>query len=540
MLERAARRARSSRAAATRSSSRAWRCRRSARSSRATRSPASTRCRRPRGRRAEAAPSDERQRQPRRGREPQGLVPDQERDRARPPRRRRQARSTTSPSRSGAARRSASSASPAAGSPRSAARSSACTSRPAGGSSSTARTSPSSARASCGRCGAGCRSSSRIRSRRSTRGTASAGSSASRCACTASPSGRRTGARVRELLEIVGLPADAATRYPHEFSRRPAPAHRPRPRARRQPGLRRRRRAGVGARRLDPGADHQPARGAADRVRPHLPVHRPRPRRRPAHLRPDRGHVPRLDRRGLAGGRAVRQPAAPVHDLAALGGADPRPGGRAQARADPPPGRPAEPGEPAAGLPLPHALPRTSSRRAAATRCPRCARSTPGHLVACHWAEKIKAGEIQPQVREPVFERAEPVAAAEPARDFRRRRDSEKTSHCTVARRPRTATSPCYGDHIASSPDGGARASAPSPRKRPSAGARCRVAPGSRHGSRAGERDPRRVAVRDVAKLRVALQDVEPHPGREVARPVPVRVRADPRDRGRVPLRRER
>jgi peptide/nickel transport system ATP-binding protein len=29
---------------------------------------------------------------------------------------------------------------------------------------------------------------------------------------------RATGARVRELLEIVGLPRDAATRYPHEFS----------------------------------------------------------------------------------------------------------------------------------------------------------------------------------------------------------------------------------------------------------------------------------------------------------------------------------
>ncbi|MEO8289373.1 MAG: ABC transporter ATP-binding protein [Gaiellaceae bacterium] len=30
--------------------------------------------------------------------------------------------------------------------------------------------------------------------------------------------GRKTDKRVRELLEIVGLPADAATRYPHEFS----------------------------------------------------------------------------------------------------------------------------------------------------------------------------------------------------------------------------------------------------------------------------------------------------------------------------------
>src|SRR5919106_1619170 len=30
--------------------------------------------------------------------------------------------------------------------------------------------------------------------------------------------GRDTGRRVRELLQIVGLPTDAATRYPHEFS----------------------------------------------------------------------------------------------------------------------------------------------------------------------------------------------------------------------------------------------------------------------------------------------------------------------------------
>jgi peptide/nickel transport system ATP-binding protein len=57
------------------------------------------------------------------------------------------------------------------------------------------------------------------------------------------------------------------------------------------------------------------------------------------------------------------------------------------------------------------------------TRCPyiqptRCRDEVPplraidsGHLVACHWAEKIKAGEIQPQEREPVFEPgpAEPV-----------------------------------------------------------------------------------------------------------------------------------
>src|SRR5260221_11615640 len=62
------------------------------------------------------------------------------------------------------------------------------------------------------------------------------------------------------------------------------------------------------------------------------------------------------------------------------------------------------------------------------TRCPyiqptRCRDEVPplraidsGHLVACHWAEKIKAGEIQPREREPVFEPgpAEPVDVPPP------------------------------------------------------------------------------------------------------------------------------
>jgi peptide/nickel transport system ATP-binding protein len=51
------------------------------------------------------------------------------------------------------------------------------------------------------------------------------------------------------------------------------------------------------------------------------------------------------------------------------------------------------------------------------TRCPyvqptRCRDETPalrevdGHLVACHWAERIKAGELAPQRIEPIFEPA--------------------------------------------------------------------------------------------------------------------------------------
>ena len=64
---------------------------------------------------------------------------------------------------------------------------------------------------------------------------------------------------------------------PARVLRRPAPAHRHRPRARRRAQADRLRRAGLGARRLDPGAGDQPAGGPAGEVRPHLPLHRPRP-----------------------------------------------------------------------------------------------------------------------------------------------------------------------------------------------------------------------------------------------------------------------
>ena len=58
------------------------------------------------------------------------------------------------------------------------------------------------------------------------------GSSASRCARTASRDRRATAGRVRELLEIVGLPQDAGDALPARVLRRPAAADRRRPRAR--------------------------------------------------------------------------------------------------------------------------------------------------------------------------------------------------------------------------------------------------------------------------------------------------------------------
>ena len=182
------------------------------------------------------------------------------------------------------------------------------------------------------------------------------------------PDGRRAAARARPRRQgprpegaraaADGRPARRrGVALPARVLGRPAAADRPRPRARAQPRLPRLRRAGVGARRLDPGADRQPDGGAPARLRPHVPLHRARPRRRPAHLRPDRGHVPRPDHGAVARRRPLRQPAPPVHDLAALGDPDPRSRGGAQPHVDPAPGRPAEPGEPAARVPLPHALP---------------------------------------------------------------------------------------------------------------------------------------------------------------------------------------
>ena len=61
--------------------------------------------------------------------------------------------------------------------------------------------------------------------------------------------------------------------------RRAAPAHRHRPGALGQPRPHHRRRAGLGAGRLDPGADPQPDDGPARRARPRLPLHQPRPLR---------------------------------------------------------------------------------------------------------------------------------------------------------------------------------------------------------------------------------------------------------------------
>ena len=163
------------------------------------------------------------------------------------------------------------------------------------------------------------------------------------------------------------------------------------------------RRARVRARRLDPGPDRQPPRGAPERARAHVPLHRPRPGGGPPHLRPDRRDVPRQDRRG----RARRRPSSRTRTTPTPCRCSPRcpcPTLRSSAR-----GRRSACRATCRALrtPRPRAgstrAARSSSRRGAATRS-RLLRTIDGHLVACHFAERIRAGSIAPAEREPVLD----------------------------------------------------------------------------------------------------------------------------------------
>ncbi|MEE3918357.1 ATP-binding cassette domain-containing protein [Micromonospora sp. BRA006-A] len=103
-------------------------------------------------------------------------------------------------------------------------------------------------------------------------------------------------ARVAELMHSVGLPEEAVTRYPHQFSggqRQASPSPAP---SRRAEGHRRRR-AGQRARRLGARADPQPAHRPGRAVQADPDPGLPRPVRGPVPLRPDRGDEPGPDRR---------------------------------------------------------------------------------------------------------------------------------------------------------------------------------------------------------------------------------------------------
>ena len=103
-------------------------------------------------------------------------------------------------------------------------------------------------------------------------------------------------ARVAELLDPRRPRSRAAAPLSARVQRRPAAAHRPGPRAGPQPLADHRRRTGVRARRVDPGAGDQPARRPAGPVRADLPADRPRSAAGPARVHARRGDVSRTDR----------------------------------------------------------------------------------------------------------------------------------------------------------------------------------------------------------------------------------------------------
>ena len=159
---------------------------------------------------------------------------------------------------------------------------------------------------------------------------------------------------------------------------RPAPAHRPRPSADHRAGLPGRRRTGLGAGRLDPGADRQLAAVHQGRAGPHRPLHHPRPRRGRAHLRSGGRDVPRSARRARAGAELFRNPRHPYTEalLAAALDRTPHP-----PQAHPAPGRYPQPDQPPSGCAFrtrcPYALP------ACAERVPELRDVGGGHFKAC-------------------------------------------------------------------------------------------------------------------------------------------------------------
>ena len=222
-------------------------------------------------------------------------------------------------------------------------------------------------------------------------------------------SGRRsTAQRVRELLQVVGLPADAATRYPHEFS-----------------GGQRQRIGLARALALNPDfvvAD-EPVSALDVSIQAQI-----------VNLMEDLQHEFGLTYLFIAHDLAVVRhistriavmylgwiveisPADELYDNPL------HPYTISLLSAVPIPDPAVERGRQA--ILLPGDVPSPANPPPACrfhTRCPyiqptRCRDEVPplrplegsGHLVACHWAEKIKAGEIQPHEREPVFEPGPP------------------------------------------------------------------------------------------------------------------------------------
>ena len=172
-----------------------------------------------------------------------------------------------------------------------------------------------------------------------------------------------------------GCRAASTERYPHEFSG----GQRQRLGFARalmlSPGADRGRRAGVRARRVDPGAGPQPDARPAARARPDLPVHLARPVRGALPVQPASASCTSASwSRSAPPTRCTCTPGPPLHQGPDRLRPGRRPGDRAGQGAGGRHRRAAERDPPAVGLPVPHPLP-AGRRRSAPRSSRRCGRS---------------------------------------------------------------------------------------------------------------------------------------------------------------------
>ena len=192
-------------------------------------------------------------------------------------------------------------------------------------------------------------------------------------------------------MELVGLRREHGLALPARVLGRPAPAHRDRARARRRARADRAGRAGLGAGRVDPGADPAPAGRPPAAARPDVPDDRARPGGDRQDVPAGRRDVPRQDRR--------RSPSAtplyrlPLHPYTrALFSSAPIPDPTIERqRQRIPLRRGPSPIDPPSGCRFHTRCP------IAVDRCrveepllrPLASRARPGDLVACHRAEEV-------------------------------------------------------------------------------------------------------------------------------------------------------
>ena len=175
---------------------------------------------------------------------------------------------------------------------------------------------------------------------------------------------KRTGrARVDEVMSLVGLTVRIRQALPAPAVGRAAPARRDRTRSRAEPEAPDPRRACLRARRVDPGAGHQPARGHPGAARASPFCSSPTTCPSSARSRPGCRDVPRQGDGARHSESGLRPAGASVYPGAAVRRSRRRPRLKGPQAADHPQGRCSKPGRSADRVRVPHALLATRAAR---------------------------------------------------------------------------------------------------------------------------------------------------------------------------------